>query len=373
LNRRFSVFFWRFDKPLFLIGATLALGARLCCAAAASDIPTKASPANRIYSWTGFYAGGHVGYGGGSFGPGTNPLPEQGVFFPHSVTGLMGGYQAGYNRQFSNRVVVGAEIDISFPSPVDRPRVIPAPFNTTVDYFATARGRVGYTLGTVLPYLTAGAAWGRTRVDINGPDGSIAGTKSKLQLGWVAGIGIEYAMGGNWSAKGEYDYMELGSKTYVFDGLSIPETRVGPKIHAFKLGLNYKLWDLPPWAGSGNAAISKPSIAESSDWNVHGQTTVIAQGYPRFRSPYQGTNSLPGGGQGRETWTVDAFLGWRLWRGGEFYFNQSWLRDSASEPRSAWPAFRMGKHRRAAEIFRSFGPSGIFSGKHLDLAVSKKT
>lgn len=51
--------------------------------------------------------------------------------------------------------------DISFQSPVDRPRLSPAPFNTTFDYFATARGRIGYALGPVLPYVTAGAAWGR--------------------------------------------------------------------------------------------------------------------------------------------------------------------------------------------------------------------
>jgi high affinity Mn2+ porin len=63
------------------------------------------------------------------------------------------------------------------------------------------------------------------------------------------------------------------------------------------------------------------SIPESPDWNIHGQTTFITQGYPAFRSPYQGTNSLPPIAQGRETWTADAFLGWRLWDGGEFYFN----------------------------------------------------
>lgn len=52
----------------------------------------------------------------------------------------------------------------------------------------------------------------------------------------------------------------------------------------------------------------------------YAQTTIIPQGYPSFRSPYQGTNSLPGAGRVRETWTVGSFLGWRLWEGGEFYF-----------------------------------------------------
>lgn len=323
-------------------------------------LQAKQSVATNVNDWTGFYVGGHVGYGGGSFGPGTNPLPEQGVFFPHSLTGLIGGYQAGYNRQLSNRIVVAAEIDISFPSPVDRPRVIPTSFNTSFDYFATARGRIGYAIGTVLPYVAAGAAWDRTRVEINVPNGSIAETKSKVPVGWVAGIGVEYAVGGNWSAKGEYDYIKLGSNTYRFDGLSIPETRVDPKIHAFKLSLNYMLWNVPPWDSPSALGNNQPSMPASTDWNVHGQTTVIGQGYPRFRSPYQGTNSLPGGGQGRETWTVDAFLGWRLWQGGEFYFNPELAQGFGIGTTLGLAGFSNGEAQKGGGDFPKFRPQRYY-------------
>ena len=89
--------------------------------AGAADLPVKAPVFAAIYNWTGFYVGGHVGYGGGSLGALTNPLPEQGVFFPHSVTGFIGGYQLGYNRQLSNRLVLGIEADATFTSPVDAP------------------------------------------------------------------------------------------------------------------------------------------------------------------------------------------------------------------------------------------------------------
>ena len=75
----------------------------------AADLPLKAPPFERHLDWTGLYVGGHSGYGWGGFGPGTNPLPQQGVLFPHSVTGLIGGYQAGYNWQLSNRWVVGVD------------------------------------------------------------------------------------------------------------------------------------------------------------------------------------------------------------------------------------------------------------------------
>jgi high affinity Mn2+ porin len=266
------------------------------------------------------YLGGHVGYGGGSLGPGTNALPLQGAFFPHSMTGLTGGYQAGYNFQFPNNLVFGAEADVSFVANLDRPKLVPSPFNATFDYFATARGRIGYAFGTLLPYVTAGAAWARTRVDVNDADGGVLSERAHTQLGWTAGAGVEFAADANWSAKLEYDYIDLGSRTYALADVSLPDVRVDPKIHTVKLGLNYKIWDTPLSATVGDFAIRPPTLPASTDWNVHGQTTLIPQGYPSFRSPYQGANSLPGAGRVNETWTVDAFLGWRLWEGGEFYF-----------------------------------------------------
>ncbi|HEX7884179.1 MAG TPA: carbohydrate porin [Afipia sp.] len=302
--------------------AGLALGAASLDLAGAADavMPLKVPRVAPVFDWSGLYVGGHVGYGGGSFGPGTNPLPQQGIFFPHSITGLIGGYQAGYNLQLANKWVLGVEADISFTSPLDRPKLVPAPFNTTFDYFATARGRIGYAFGTWLPYITGGTAWGRTRIDLNNADGDVVGNKSRMHLGWIAGAGLEFAMGGNWSGKVEYNYIDLGARTYGLGDVALPDVAVDPKAHTIKVGLNYRLWDTPPWIAD-NSAIKPPSLPASPDWNVHGQTTLITQGYPSFRAPYQGPNSLPGAGRTRETWTVGAFLGWRLWEGGEFYFN----------------------------------------------------
>jgi high affinity Mn2+ porin len=57
-------------------------------------------------------------------------------------------------------------------------------------------------------------------------------------------------------------------------------------------------------------------------WSLHGQLTVVGQGYPAFPSTVQGPNSLPAHGQIRETISGTAFLGRRLpWDGGELYIN----------------------------------------------------
>jgi high affinity Mn2+ porin len=284
--------------------------------AVAADLPLKAPALKTVYDWTGFYIGGHVGYGGGSLGPGTNPLPEEGQLFPPSITGLTGGYQAGYNKQLANHVVLGVEADASFGSPLDAVRLAPSPFNTTLDYVSTVRGRAGYAFGRWMPYLTGGFAWGHSHVNLNDGAGSVFAAPGQIQTGWTAGAGVEFAVSGNWSAKLEYDYIDLGRQTYDLTGFGLPSVSVDPRVNLVKLGLNYRFADAP-WVSSSD----KTALPESDNWNVHAQTTFLPSTYPAFRSPYAGANSLPGGGLTQETWTTTAFLGVRLWQGGEFYFN----------------------------------------------------
>ena len=311
-------------KFICKIGGGAGIVLATCSFALAADLPpnmaSKAPVLKAVYDWTGFYLGGHFGYGGGSLGPGSNPLPEQGAYLPHSVTGLIGGYQAGYNRQLSNHVVLGIEADASFTSPLDAPRLVPAPFNSTIDYIGTLRGRIGYAHGIWMPYLTGGFAWGHTHININeDPENSskIISRVGDNQTGWTAGAGVEFAVSGNWSAKLEYDYVDLSRRMYDLSGFGLPGVNVDPRIHLAKLGLNYRLGDTPWNAAAGD----QTALPESDRWNVHAQTTFLPQTYPSFRSPYAGANSLPGLSQTQATWTTTAFLGVRLWEGGEFYFD----------------------------------------------------
>jgi high affinity Mn2+ porin len=327
-------------------------------AAAAADMPVKAPVFKAVYDWTGFYLGGHVGYGGGSFGPGTNTLPEQGVFFPHSVTGLIGGYQAGYIKQFSNHVVLGIEADASFTTPVDGPALTPAPFNTTLDYVGTARGRIGYAFGTLLPYVTGGFAWGHSHVNINDGGREIISSPGQYQPGWTAGAGVEFAVSGNWSAKVEYDYIDLARRMYDLSGFGLPGVNVDPNIHLVKFGLNYR-FGTPPWVAPGSAN-GQTALPESTDWNVHAQTTFIASAYPAFRSPYAGTDSLPGGGQARETWTTTAFLGVRLWQGGEFYFNPELAQGFGLNGTLGLAGFPNGEAQKAGAAYPKFRPQRYY-------------
>jgi high affinity Mn2+ porin len=327
--------------------------------AVAADLPLKAQAFKAVYDWTGFYIGAHTGYGGGSFGPGTNPLPEQGVWLPHTVTGLIGGYQVGYSKQFSNHVVLGVEADASFSSPLDAPALTAAPFHSTLDYIGTVRGRVGYAFGTLMPYVTGGFAWGHSHVRINDGAGNVVSSPGQTQPGWTAGAGVEFAVSGNWSAKLEYDYIDLARRMYDLSGFGLPNINVDPNIHLVKFGLNYRFGDTPPWtapaSGSGQTA-----LAESTAWNVHAQTTFLPQAYPGFRSPYAGTNSLPGSGQARETWTTTAFLGVRLWQGGEFYFNPELAQGFGLNGTLGLAGFPNGEAQKAGGYFPKFRPQRYY-------------
>src|ERR1700731_4583882 len=350
-------------KRICIIGSTTSVVLGTCSFAAAADLPAsmpiKAPVRAPIYDWTGFYVGGQVGYGQGDFGPGANPVPDQAVFFPHSLTGMMRGFQAGYNLQLPNRVVLGVEADGSFARPVDRPKFGLAPFNTTLEYAATARGRIGYAFGTILPYVTGGLAWGQTRVNINAGDGSLLSSQLLPHVGWTAGLGMEMAFGGNWTAKIEYDYIDLARRTYGLGEAMLPDLNVDPRIHVVKVGLNYKLGDAP-WAPSVSSPASGMQIPESPDWNIHGQTTLITQGYPRIGSPYEGFNSLPGGGQTRQTWTADAFLGWRLWDGGELYFNPELAQGFGLNTTVGLGGFSNGEAQKGGADFPKFRPQRYF-------------
>ena len=72
---------------------------------------------------------------------------------------------------------------------------------------------------------------------------------------------------------------------------------------------------------NGAAQESPPSgsstNAQMQSWNWHIQNTDIVQGCPAFAAKYSGPNSLPSGGQTRETVSLDVMAGVRLWPGAE--------------------------------------------------------
>jgi outer membrane immunogenic protein len=219
--------------------ATGALAADL---AAKAPVYTKA-PAyiEPAYNWSGFYLGANLGYSWGNSDNSTTidrfltGLPLPGALIgtnnaSNSADGVIGGGQIGYNWQITNWLV-GLEADIQGSGEkgssaitclncADDGTNIVTNLNQKLDWFGTVRGRIGI-LATpdVLLYGTGGLAYGEVNVGASATGNTGNGTPttvvlpgtSSTRVGWTAGAGVEGHIGGNWTAKLEYLYMDLGT------------------------------------------------------------------------------------------------------------------------------------------------------------------
>jgi outer membrane immunogenic protein len=202
--------------------------------AQAADIPQpiyKAAPRSVVsyYNWTGFYAGVNGGYGWGTsdwdLPAGVSPKPK----------GWLAGGTIGFNYQVGSWVW-GLEGDFDWADVSDEVACGAFVCKTKNHWFATARGRVGYAFDRWLPYITGGGAFGRVQAKSTNPG---APGDSNNQIGWTVGAGIEYAFLGNWSAKIEYLYADLGS----FDcgtSCGAVSNNVNFKENIVRAGINYK-------------------------------------------------------------------------------------------------------------------------------------
>jgi outer membrane immunogenic protein len=247
-----------------LIGSAAVAALLSATSAFAADLParvyTKAPVMAVVYDWTGFYIGGNAGYSWGrartdgdlsgsqsvsefrtagpTLLPGfpvTTTLASVPLTGRSNVNGFVGGGQAGYNWQ-RGTWLFGLEADIQGSDErgsSDVCTVAGCPVGSTVftanyklDWFGTARGRVGFLpTDRVLLYATGGLAYGH--LSASAP--LIPLSWGSTRAGWTIGAGAEAAIDSHWSVKLEYLYMDLGdvgsssaSATTVTNALNTP-------------------------------------------------------------------------------------------------------------------------------------------------------
>lgn len=256
-----------------IVAAAAAVSAMLgISAASAADLPIKGPPtvaAPLPFSWTGFYIGGHGGYGWRNTsvnisldGDPTNDAESVPRLLNTSPSGFIGGGQTGYNVQ-TGILVFGIEADISYARIKGKASAAPViagfDIKTTtaeqdVDWFGTARGRVGLApFDRSLFYVTGGLAYGHVTLSNSIVSQSIgcagggfctAASTSKTSNGWTAGGGWENMLTNNLSAKAEYLYYNLGSISQADPPTGGVVFRVSNgefKGNIVRFGLNYKL------------------------------------------------------------------------------------------------------------------------------------
>jgi outer membrane immunogenic protein len=215
-----------------LLSATGAFAADLA-ARPYTKAPVMMDPG---FNWSGFYVGGNVGYSWGRSGNTEtfSNLATGAALFSNTsrndVNGVIGGGQVGYNWQSSNWLF-GLEADIQGSGEKgsstivcvacgDGPSNITSNLTQKLDWFGTVRGRAGVLVTpAVLLYATGGLAYGEVETGgtVTGPTVQVPLATvalpgaSSTRVGWTAGAGVEGRISGNWTAKLEYLYMDLGT------------------------------------------------------------------------------------------------------------------------------------------------------------------
>lgn len=264
-------------------------------AAAIAVLGTSAAQAQGTWagSYTGLNAGGSWSNSSGSNtvtcgAPGglniyicnsTDPTPGSELvnsFTRQSSSGqFTGGALAGINWQ-SGLFVYGVEGDLGYLN-IGKQQTATGVYTTgggggaslsgdrfwantsaSSDFLFTFRGRLGYAIApNLLAYGTGGLAVGRTTVssgyqDTHNHGGALGGngavTDSQFKLGWTAGAGLEYAYARNWTVRGEYLYVDLGTSTanmIINNPPHAPEytpfsTSYKMNSHLLRAGLSYR-------------------------------------------------------------------------------------------------------------------------------------
>jgi outer membrane immunogenic protein len=273
-----------------LLMGIVVVGSICATGALAADLPVKAYTKAPVYvdpgyNWSGFYIGLNGGY---SWGNGSNTI---GTTVPvaagsQHMDGWVFGGQIGYNWQYGKSWVFGLEGDIDatgqrgtalFGPNTTVVTVVPAPgaaalptVTTTttatgsleekLSWLSTFRGRIGVLPSDrVLLYITGGLAVGEvkstagasvtttTALSFGTPPGpatvaALAGSSS-TRAGWTLGAGIEGAIGGNWTARLEYLYVDLGTVNNTFAGTA-PFAPIVTSAHVtdniLRAGVNYR-------------------------------------------------------------------------------------------------------------------------------------
>lgn len=199
------------------------------------------------FSWTGLYLGANVGYGWGDTEVSSNNggFDEDKASLGYDTDGVLAGGQIGYNWQ-RGAFVIGVEGEVGYLGAEGDKAVVESPDNfgdTEFGAYGVLAARLGIASDRSLFYVKGG--WALASVETTAGDldsGAVDPSKvtslDETLSGYAIGGGVEYALSGNWTVKGEYLYMNFGDeKSSNADGDTFTHET---DIHTAKVGVNYK-------------------------------------------------------------------------------------------------------------------------------------
>lgn len=223
--------------------------------------------------WNGAYVGLNAGYGFSNLDGGIAVLDTVGrpygsgpLGYGVDGKGLLGGIQAGINSR-SGMFFSGIEADLQWADISDTsktsfapPVIFPFTYTATsrINGLATIRARAGIALDSTLIYVTGGFALGKAEYEaqyfITSNNAYANLRSSDILKGYVLGAGVEQALGGAWSLKLEYQYINFGDQVaqgglHFANGTPSGETVTtgfDMDLHTVRVGLNYKFSSMSP-------------------------------------------------------------------------------------------------------------------------------
>lgn len=219
-------------KFAFALGVSFLLST----SAFAADLPTRTAPAPFVspvpaFTWAGFYVGANAGYAWGEAEVSIAGIGSD----SDDYEGFIGGGQVGYNWQ-AGQFVFGVEADLQGSGIEYEETAFGITATSQIDYLGTVRGRLGFAVARVLPYVTGGFAFAQN--DISFVNGGVRVSDDQIHTGWTVGAGLEAQLAGGWSIKGEYLYVDLGRETYFENVLG--GFQADAEFHVGRVGLNYR-------------------------------------------------------------------------------------------------------------------------------------
>lgn len=277
-----------------------ALVAALVSATSIAAITNKkpAIKVNPAYTWTGFYAGAHSGYGFGetkvkATSTSTNPYPMYYIAkdfedatssstssSSHKIKGGFAGLHAGYLHQFKNNIVVGVEVEGNIANIKGRSHSASSStslpyedmydmydykkswsepstnyvYNSKVKWFGSLRAKLGYAVDRVLFYGFAGPAFAGLKYGVSATTTSICEDdlltsftgKNVNKFGYTFGAGVAYAVTDTLSVNLEYARYDFGktrvstSSSSYFDGFQSVDHQFKTAFNTVRVGITYK-------------------------------------------------------------------------------------------------------------------------------------
>ena len=227
-----------------------------------SAITAERGASSNVYDWTGAYVGISAGHSWTGTNTGLNFTMAGVTSRSHSVSqgieGFNGGVFAGYNQQFRNDLVLGAEADVSISGARGGPdsfglmrtsstNYLNAQLNTHQKWSAGLRARAGLAFDRYLPYVSAGVSVAQYSHDpisfergqyVHALPDPRGGGKNTV-VGLSVGAGLEHAVTDRLTVRTDYRFTDYGhAENVTADGVDY-DLKIG-RAHDLRLGLSYK-------------------------------------------------------------------------------------------------------------------------------------